>query len=293
MHTMGKRYFISSDIHGFFDEWQKALRGKGFDIANPDHIIVVCGDIFDRGSKPLEVYGFLRGLPRERRILIRGNHETLLRELVDRRYALDHDYHNRTLDTLYFLAGLPEESEHTKQFYRECTLHGATYDDPVWRQIRDKHERERKSIWRGKVIEVLDWIGSDEWVDYWETANHIFVHSWIPVNEYYMTDKWGYSMKTSPDEYRGDWREATHAEWEDAMWGCPWKKAQEGLNKTGKTIVCGHWHTSDFFNNLTKQSKSDFDCPIFKSKRYKLIGLDACTAGSGKVNCLVMDEEEL
>ena len=67
----------------------------------------------------------------------------------------------------------------------------------------------------------------------------------------------------------------------------------QGIRVEGKTIVCGHWHTSDFFNHLTKQHKELYDCPIFKSKKYKLIGLDTCTAGSKKVNCLVMEEDKL
>jgi hypothetical protein len=32
--------------------------------------------------------------------------------------------------------------------------------------------------------------------------------------------------------------------WEEAMWGNPFFKAQDGLNGTGKTIVFGHWHCS-------------------------------------------------
>ena len=26
------KYFVSADIHGYFDEWQTALQEKGFDI---------------------------------------------------------------------------------------------------------------------------------------------------------------------------------------------------------------------------------------------------------------------
>ena len=122
---------------------------------------------------------------------------------------------------------------------------------------------------------------------------YIFVHSWIPTIQRYTWDEYGFPHVDGPEEFREDWRNATQVEWEDAMWGCPWKKAFLKLNKTGKTIVCGHWHTSDFFNHLTKQYKTIYDCPIFNSKRYKLIGLDACTAGSKKVNCLVLKEEDL
>ncbi len=30
------KYFVSSDIHGFYDEWMKTLKDKGFDINNPN-----------------------------------------------------------------------------------------------------------------------------------------------------------------------------------------------------------------------------------------------------------------
>ena len=46
------KYFVSSDIHGFYDEWILALKNKGFDIKNPNHKIIICGDIFDRGRQP-------------------------------------------------------------------------------------------------------------------------------------------------------------------------------------------------------------------------------------------------
>ena len=78
------------------------------------------------------------------------------------------------------------------------------------------------------------------------------------------------------------------------MWGCPWSKAKSGLNKSGKTIVCGHWHTSDFFNHLknknNKKKYSIYDNPIFNSKRYKLIGIDACTAITLSINVFKFEE---
>lgn len=294
---MGKRYFISSDIHSFYDEWVLALEENGFDINNPEHVIVVVGDIFDRGTKPLEVYKFLKSLPRERRILIRGNHEILLQSLVKRGYYEKHDKYNGTLDTLYYLIGLPSEYEHTNNFYKEQITKNIGYGSPEYQSLRLKYENQAKKIWDNETIrEIIEWIDSDEWVNYWETPNHIFVHSWIPTNQEH-EELYGHIYQKGPETYREDWRNATKTEWEDAMWGCPWKKAKEGLNQTNKTIVCGHWHTSDFFNNLTnltrKNKKDVYDCPIFMSEKYKLIGLDACTAGSKRVNCLVLNEEEL
>lgn len=291
-----KRYFISSDVHSFFDEWYDALLNSGFDIDNDEHIIVILGDIFDRGTKPLEVYRFLKTLPKERRILIRGNHEILLRDLVKRGFAESHDRHNGTVDTLYYLVKLPSEREHIKNFYKEQVINNVEYGTDAYYKLNDKYNKESRKIWTGTIKEILDWIDGDEWMNYWETPNYIFVHSWIPLREHVDFEKslsYGHIVKSGPDTYREDWRNATQSEWEDATWGCPWKNAKAKLNQTEKTIVCGHWHTSDFFNNLTKQKKELKDCPIFKSKRYKLIGLDACTVISHKVNCLVLNEDEL
>ena len=295
-----KKYFISSDIHSFFDEWQHALKKKGFDIDNPEHIIVLIGDIFDRGKKSLEVYNFIKSLPKERRILIRGNHEILLRDLCTRRYAEIYDYTNGTVDTIYQLNEWDDDKE-THDYYKGLMELGEkyTYDSPEVKMYEHNHgiRNKRYKLYSSSImLEVLNWIASDEWVNYWETSNYIFVHSWIPVLKHYDWEKTRLlqmPVKTGPDTYREDWRNATDTEWEDATWGCPWQKAKENLNETGKTIVCGHWHTSDFYNHLTKQKKDVYNCPIFKSKKYKLIGLDACTAGSHKVNVLVLNEDEM
>ena len=65
-----KTYFFVSDTHSFYTPLMTALHNKGFDEHNQDHILVVLGDIFDRGYETLEVYKFLKSLPQERCILI-------------------------------------------------------------------------------------------------------------------------------------------------------------------------------------------------------------------------------
>lgn len=151
---MSKKYFISSDIHSFYDEYMTALNDASFDINNDEHIIVVLGDIFDRGKQPLEVYNFLKGLPKERRILIRGNHETLLRDLVKRGYPEKWDVSNGTLDTLYYMAGLPSEITCRVNFYKETDT--VEYNSDKYKKIEEKYEAQRKTIWHNKVEEVID-----------------------------------------------------------------------------------------------------------------------------------------
>lgn len=48
-----RKYFISSDIHSFYDEWINSLNDSGFDINNPSHIVIIVGDLFDRGQQAI------------------------------------------------------------------------------------------------------------------------------------------------------------------------------------------------------------------------------------------------
>jgi len=40
-----KKFFVFSDVHGFYKELMKALDDKGFDMENPNHYIISCGDL--------------------------------------------------------------------------------------------------------------------------------------------------------------------------------------------------------------------------------------------------------
>ena len=270
-----------------------ALRNKGFDENNQDHILVVLGDIFDRGYETNQVYNFLKSLPEDRCILIYGNHEYLYRDLLNKKWPDSYDFSNGTVRTFCKIAGFNEEVLSRSYWWKMKFLNSekfdAEQDNDISRILIDKWFKIKEAV---LTSDITKWLYcTDRWKHYLETSNYIFVHSWIPAKIKYPD----YYTSIPPEEigYREDWRNATPTEWEDATWGCPWRKAKIGWNKTGKTIVCGHWHTSDFFNNLTKQRKGKYECPIFKSKRYKLIGLDACTVMSNKVNVLVIDEEDL
>ena len=76
-----KKYFVVSDIHSFCSELKYSLRQVGFNKRNKNHILIVCGDVFDRGDETIEVYKYLKSIPKKRCILIRGNHESLYKEL--------------------------------------------------------------------------------------------------------------------------------------------------------------------------------------------------------------------
>ena len=289
INDIGKTYFAVSDIHGFYSQFRNALKRSGFDLENPNHILIVCGDIFDRGPGSKGVYKFLRSISKERRILIRGNHETLLRDLYNRGYAWDHDFTNGTVDTLYQLAGL---GTYDKAFEKAPKLNPDPFLDEETRSAEfSRYLTERREYWdkidaklynSPKVEEILEWIASDEWVDYYELGDYVFVHSWIPVVEKMTSD--GDRKLAVPK----DWRTRPQYEWEDAAWGCPWKKALQKLNPEGKTIVCGHWHAWDFHTHLGHDIDGFRNRNIFFGDI--VIALDACTAMEPhKCNVLVIE----
>ncbi len=261
-----KKYYITSDVHSFYTPLVNELEKNGFDLSNEEHILIVCGDLFDRGPESLKLYEFIRKIPKDRRILIRGNHEYLLIDLLGKELP---DYYDHTSGTVKTLNDLTNNN----------------YSN--WYDL----------VLDNNLHKIKKWIMSDEWIDYYETKNYIFTHSFIPLD--IKKNSFTKNMYTVPINfltYNENWRESSPKQFENATWGCPWKLAKAGLNKTGKIIVCGHWHTSDFFNNLKHLNKKYNvyeNNPLFISKRYKLIGLDACTVVTKKVNIMVLNEEEL
>lgn len=282
------RYFVISDVHGFYDEMRAALRKAGYDPKNKDHFLILCGDCLDRGPKPLEVIRFLKSIPKSRRVLIRGNHEYLFKELLKKEWPDDYDKSpNKTFDTFCRIAGIDDQ-----RFYGDNSVDGLPIDRGArWRAVKRKVAESKLS----------DWFFGKDWVDYFEIEGFVFVHSFIPVTAtpiplgddipewckpYYQ--KYSYS-------YNPKWREADGQEWYEAVWGCPWRQAQMGLNQTGKRIVCGHWHASDFHEHLAGfpagllPDDPRSPCDIYFGK--DIVAIDACTAATGYCNVLVIRED--
>ena len=242
-------YFVVGDVHGFFDKLKDALDKSGFDIDNPNHVFISLGDLLDRGPGANECLEFVNGIPNDRKILISGNHEDLMEDAIQRGYFLQHDYHNKTNDTVEQLTGL-------------------------------SYPLATESEMLIKMNEHSQWIKYiNSCIDYYETDKYVFVHSFIPL-------------------FTNDWR---NGDWYEARWGNPFEDWQNGLNITGKTIVCGHWHTSWAHSNIHHQG-TEFNSPISAMCGYNtanfgifkdngIIGIDACTAVSGQVNVLKLGKQ--
>lgn len=249
------KIFATSDIHGFYNEFKDALNRAGFEENNPNHLLIVCGDYWDKGHKPWQVMKYLLSL--KNCILIKGNHEVLMEKMFERGFTKYHDYHNGTAETASILI--------------------------------DKYCEENKSIVNRNYFDTIKPLVKsfyDKMVNYYETKNYIFVHSWIP---YFQIPKMSGAVKS----YNPNWRIAAKYHWEkEAMWENPFKMAKDRLNQTGKTIVHGHWHNSAYW--AEKEGLPEFNKELSKfdiCEHDGCVGLDACTAFSRKVNIFVTEDD--
>lgn len=286
-----KKYFIVSDIHSFFTYFKQNLQKAGFRKTNKNHILIICGDLFDRGYESVELYNYLKTLPKKRLILIKGNHESLLLDCLAKSYPSKHDFSNGTVRTLCHFAEIGEEMLDKYYWYN---FYGDTYRD--WEVLSKHISNKLTSVWNKIKTSVLEsefykWLTSNLWVDYYELDNFIFTHSFIPVKCDDPVDM--YYSNTDQMEYIPEWRtKASPAEFEDAKWGCPYKLFMAGLFDkeidNNKVLVCGHWQTAAFHKVFqTKGAYDDYDIYFGDN----LIALDACTPYSKKVNVLVYDME--
>lgn len=144
------KYFVSADIHGFYDEWISALNDRGFDINNPEHMIIVCGDLFDRGRQPKQIIDFILSNP-DKFILVRGNHEDLMENMIDNNKSSHVDDANGTSTTIYDLC-------------------------PEWNISEFSLKRIARKTRLQNVLDLC--------IDYYETRHYVFVHGWIPIIDY-------------------------------------------------------------------------------------------------------------
>ena len=108
------KLFVISDVHGYYDEMRAALDAAGFDENNKEHWLIGCGDYIDRGEQPQEVINYLENLPRK--ILVKGNHEELLKELLDSREPTSYAF------ALLNLSGCPLTKTSKRPKVRNCTV---------------------------------------------------------------------------------------------------------------------------------------------------------------------------
>lgn len=141
------KYFAVSDIHGHASILKEALEGHGFDKNNPDHLLIVCGDCFDRGKENKATYAYLKSIPNK--VIIRGNHEEMLVKVIERGSINLNNIYNGTditAEEFFGAQNVGKNGEITMSYYRKKQL--------------------------------LDFVNGT--IDYYETENYVFVHGWVP-----------------------------------------------------------------------------------------------------------------
>lgn len=174
------QYFVTSDIHGHYQALRTALSTAGYDESNPDHHLLVLGDLFDRGDESKEVYEYLYRLHQAKKAtIILGNHDSFMLELLEGNY----ERAKFNVDRNGFLHTL--ESFTNYQFPRGSTSL-KTYKETIEQNYPN----------------LYDWISS--FPLYLETEDYIFVHGgvdpsfgdWRKASRFDYI--WSYEVKLDP-----------------------------------------------------------------------------------------------
>ena len=261
------KYFIFSDVHGYYSMLKKELIKKGYDENNPNHMLISLGDNFDRGPENIKMYEFLKLMKEKNKIiLVKGNHEDLFLQMLYRGYAARNDYTNGTYATLQDFIDLFFETSIKDMFYYNAK--------EVYYTLRDEG--------------IIDFFYDMK--DYFETKNYIFTHGFIPVNEFDYT-------------YKENWRNSNSDEFAVSRWKNGIQMSIDfHIGEKNKKIVIGHYHTSygharkeyptlNSFQLREVEFCNNANFGIYEDEN--IIAIDACTHYSKKINVLVVEDEEL
>lgn len=266
-----KKLFIFGDVHSFYNELKTALDEAGFDKDNKDHCLISLGDLLDRGPDARKVLNLVNSLPNNRKVCIMGNHELLMLDMIGRGHPDGLDERNGTLGTL----------EQLTNFY------AGHYEVAIL-------DLQSLPIWT-KYRASLQW--------YFELDDYIFVHGWIP---YIYRDGLGLPIKP---EYLNDWRNCSAHKWSDATWQNGMEAWSEGIREEGKTIFCGHWHTSwghaylhnygvEFTKRIETCHIDEETGRVYPFAEFSpfidegIIAMDGCTTLTHKVNVYTLEVED-
>ena len=142
------KLFVVTDVHGHGTALRSVLEKAGFVAGAKDHLLISCGDCFDRGRENLDVLTLLESIPNK--VLIRGNHEQMLGDMMANGRTDPIAEGNGTCITL-------------REFFGE----DAIAEDGTLRMPASKKRRVKRFL--------------DDMVDYYETKHYLFVHGWVPL----------------------------------------------------------------------------------------------------------------
>lgn len=264
---MKKKMFIISDIHGHYTEMVRDLKEAGFDENDDNHLLIVCGDIFDRGDENVEVYNFLKKLTdNNKAIVINGNHHKFFIEWLEGKDMLPFNYYyNGMRDTL------GDFLQRTAPFESWCFLE-ENANEPTYNDYVNWCEFARKEVMK-EYPELLEWLKNMP--RYYETKNYIFTHGAIDLN----CEDWH-----KPHCCRGNLTDWDALDFDDGTFITK-------INNTGKKIVVGHFGTSHLRKMWNiNDNKNEHDILMTDDDK---IFIDSTIALTKKLNVLVIEDETI
>ena len=259
------KYYVVADIHSFYEPFMEVLEEKGFFKSEYNKLILL-GDALDRGPDAKKVIDFLLSLHKEGRLIyVKGNHEELFvdclqsisrGEIFDIACGMSHHYSNGTFETLLKIADMKSNV-------------ALEFPDVLVSKVM-----------KSDYYQIL----LPSCVDYFEIGPYIFTHGYIPT---FVKGNMPYDKCT----YNPDWRNADIEEWRTARWLNGMAIAcKHRIIEPNKPIVVGHFHTSYGhyrYGNKGSEFGKNADFSPFRAEG--ILAIDACTAHTGKVNCIVFE----
>ena len=257
--------YAVSDIHGHYDVLMDTILDSSFDPDDEDDLLVVCGDMFDRGGQSLAVYEYLKGLwDNKRAVIIKGNHEQMFIDYLEGNNISPFNYIRNGLDETF-----AEFLHCTKPFESWCVVEDIK--NPTYGDFAEWVAHAREEI-NDEYPELLPWLKSLPY--YFETDLYIFTHGAI-------------------DTEVEDWRRPCcvrngKTDWDALIWddGSFFGKT---IRNTDKNVVIGHFgtnHLRKIYNLHERYGENDYSTLIRDDGR--VIALDSTVAISKKLNLRYM-----
>lgn len=263
-----RKLFVISDVHGHYQEMINALEQAGYDEDNENHLLVSCGDEFDRGEQSLAVYLYLRRLSNEgKAIVLKGNHSMFLTGYLSGRDLSPFNYLHNGVDKT-----LADFIHQTKPFESWCTLMGKK--EPTYGDFGEWITHAKKII-NSEYPDLYEWLETRPY--YYETENYIFTHGAIDGT----CEDWHFPKK----DYKGRFMDWDACMWDDGSF------FDSDITNTNKTVVVGHFGT--YHLRKMYYLKSEDPHSILKREDGKIIAIDATTALTKRVNVLVIEDNLL
>ena len=180
------KYFLTGDLHSFYIPFEQSLKNVRYDKNNSNHSLVILGDLFDRGEETKELYNFLTSIPEDRLILVKGNHEYLLEQLLNKSFPESYDFSNGTVRTCcqmaYSSKHIAKKNEMILKDLEFDVTYGSIFSDKT-DNLDDKFaiRKWKQIVKRVKNSDIYNWFKNIKWKHYFELDKFIAVHSFVPV----------------------------------------------------------------------------------------------------------------